>query len=397
MGILIRLLTLTPLYSYLSNTSNNNNNNINMSKQSDLHALLDNVSSQQALLAQFLVTLAPNSALESSSRLPPNPPNPLLVLRDSATLLKAHTTKLSLLLINKPFTATAVQKVLRDVSGTCLPAMMSAVEICQPTVWGSFLRQQIIARVRTVMREMDVCYNEVKLITTQQIDEAAKAKAKPKSGDVQDKGRDSLVSTGLVWDACDKLVELESVGIGGLAVKRAEEWRDMIKDAIEELKEWEEGDGEDDDDDEDEAANSDHEAEDDKDSVDDMFSAANSLPKNRPDLSQRLATANDKLKKIGMLYAALTKRRLKTFTPAVAASQKNLVTLDNLLDTLKELPDTVDDLASSFYDLNTEQVDDGIQNCLEHATRAVELVKLDWDSNEDEFTAWANKWLEIVK
>lgn len=359
-----------------------------MSKQSDIRALVDLVSSQQTLLGQFLSTLSPSSNdAVSLAQLPPNPPNPLHVLRDSATLLKAHTTKLSLLLINKPFTATAVQKVLRDVSGTCIPAMMSAVQICQPDVWGSFLHAQVVARVRTVLRETDVCYNEVNQIAHDELQVLTKTKAKPNPN--QEKGRDSLISTGVVWGACDKLIELESAGIGALAVRKAEEWRDMIKDAIQELKEWEEdADDEDDDDDYEDS---------DKDSVEDMFSASNSLPKDRDDLKKQLATANDKLKKMGMLYAALIKRRLSTFTPAVSAIKANIHTLDKLLDTLKELPETVDDLASAFYDLDSDEVEQVMQKSITQARQAVELVKLSWAGKEDEFTTWANKWLDIMK
>jgi len=371
-----------------------------MSKPIDIHALVDLVSSQQALLTQFLANLSPNNA-NTSSTLPPNPPNPLHVLRDSATLLKAHTTKLSLLLINKPFTATAVQKVLRDVSGTCLPAMMSAVEICQPEVWGSFLRHQVTARVRAVMREMDVCFNEVLQIATQELDSGSKPKPErsERTGGKQESARDTLTSTGVVWDACDALIELESVGIGGLAVQRAGEWRDMIKDAIEELKEWEEGDAEDDDDDDDQDEESDavSDDQDDKDSIENMFSAANALPKNRPDLKKQLATANDKLKKIVMLYAALIKRRLKTFSPSAASIKDNIATLDRLITTLKELPESVDELATSFYDLDSDQVGQVMTKCLEKARYAADLVKLNWDGKEDEFTTWTNKWLDVIK
>lgn len=366
-----------------------------MSKQSDIQSLVSLVSSQQALLNTFLTNLAPNVTEAPSTDLPPNPPNPLHLLRDAATLLKAHITKLSLLLINKPFTATAIQKVVRDVSGTCLPAIMGAVELCQPDVWGSFLRQQVIGRVRTVMREMDLCYNETKQIALEELE--ALGQGKGKSSAKQDQGRDSLVSTGVVWEACDRIIELDSVGIAGLAVKRAEEWRDMIKDAIEELKEWEDGDGEDDDEEDDAAASDNDDDDDDKDSVDDMFSAANALPKNRPDLKEQLATANDKLKKIGMLYTALAKRRLKTFTPDVAATKANIHSLDELLNILKTLPDSVDDLASAFYDLDSDEVEQVMTKCIQDARKAAELAKLSWDAKDDEFTAWATKWLEVMK
>ncbi|THV64413.1 hypothetical protein D6C86_01897 [Aureobasidium pullulans] len=356
---------------------------------SSSQTLIHLAQTQRALVAQFLASLAPNASADSSTQLPPNPPNPLHVLRDSATLLKAHTTKLALLLINKPFTPTAVTSVLRDATQTCLPAMMSAVELCRPDIWGVFLHHQVVAKVRAVMREM-VSFLEEVLDTAQE--------------NTSNHSKDTLASTGVLWDACDGLIQLETTGIAGLAVLKAQELRDTINDAIQELKEWEEGDGEDeDDDDEDDDADStsDHDQEDrerdDQDEFDDMFSAANSLPKDRPDLKERLQTTADKLKKIQFLYAAITKRRLKTFTADIASKKVNILTLDKLMHLLKELPESVDDLANAFYELDADQVDTILASCVANACSAAELLKTDWNGKDDEFTAWVTKWTSVVK
>ncbi|KAI4722693.1 hypothetical protein E4T48_00838 [Aureobasidium sp. EXF-10727] len=351
--------------------------------------LIDLAQTQRALVAQFLASLAPNASTDSSGQLPPNPPNPLHVLRDSATLLKAHTTKLALLLINKPFTPTAVTLVLRDATQTCLPAMMSAVELCRPDIWGVFLHHQVVARVRTVMREMVSFLEEVLNVARQD--------------NSSNHSKDTLASTGVLWEACDALVQLEKTGIAGLAVLKAQELRDTINDAIEELKEWEEGDEDDDDDEDDEddsdadSTTDDQHPKDDQDEFDDMFSAANKLPKDRLDLKERLQTAADKLKKIQFLYAAITKRRLKTFTPDVASKKVNILTLDKLMHLLKELPESVDDLANAFYELDADQVDAILSTCIENACSAADLLKTDWNDKDDEFTAWVTKWTLVVK
>ncbi|KAH0281364.1 hypothetical protein KCU91_g307, partial [Aureobasidium melanogenum] len=352
--------------------------------------LIDLAQTQRALVAQYLATLAPNASSDPSSQLPPNPPNPLHVLRDSATLLKAHTTKLALLLINKPFTPTAVTSVLRDATQTCLPAMMSAVELCRPDIWGVFLHHQVVAKVRTVMREMVSFLEEV-------LDVAREENSSNHS-------KSTLASTGVLWEACDALILLEKTGIAGLAVLKAQELRDTINDAIEELKEWEEGDGDDDDDEDDEddeddadSTSDDQHERDDQDEFDDMFSAANKLPKDRLDLKERLQTAADKLKKIQFLYAAITKRRLKTFTPDVASKKVNILTLDKLMHLLKELPESVDDLANAFYELDADQVDTILNTCIDNACSAADLLKTDWNDKDDEFTAWVTKWTSVVR
>lgn len=357
------------------------------STQDGLSALVDLASSTQHLITQLLTALSPTNAHDATTPPSANAPNPLHVLRDSATLLKAHTTKLSLLLINKPFTPSAVAKIIKDVASTCLPAMTSAVDICLPDTWSVLLRQEAQARVRVVMREMQAFLNEVTdLAQAEQGPNQSKQKQS-----TQARTRDSLTSTGVVWDACDAVIALEVLGIGGLAVKKAEQYRDMIKDAIEELKEWAEGD--DDDDDDDDYAASDDES----DSIDNLFAAANKLPADRADLRAQLDTSLDKLKKIGMLYTALAKRRLKPFTSAVAASTPNIKVLDELLDKLKQLPEQVDDLASAFYDLDTEQIATQLSACLETARTAAALVKQDWNGKEDEFTAWCAKWNQAMQ
>jgi len=349
------------------------------SSKTDMQTLVDLTTSSRALLTQFITSLSSDNS--SSTNIPANPPNPLQVLRDSAKLLKAHVTKLSLLLLNKPFTPSALCNILREVTNVCLPAMMSAVEICSADIWGALIHHEVVARVRAVMREMEVCVAEV--ADTAQAEDKSTGR-RPSEG----KSRDSLASTGVVWEACDAVIELESLDVGGLAIKRAEVYRDMIKDAIEELKEW--GEDVDDDDEEDDIAS-------DEDDVEDMFAAANKMPKDQPELRQLLDDSVGKLKKINMLYTAITKRRLKTFGPAAARQVVHVKTMDELVDRLKQLPEMVDELANSFYELDEDEAKTQLTAMITEAEEAIRLVKLSWEGKEDEFTAWSTKWTEVIK
>lgn len=365
-------------------------------KKNDLDSLIDLTKSTQTLISQFLAALT----ADANAPLPPNPPNPLHVLRDSAALLKAQTTKLSLLLLNKPFTPTAIASIIRQIAGTCLPAMMGAVEICVPEIWGRLPRKEVQARVRTVLREMDVCMAEVLDVARQSQADTSGAKATLASAGgekTRQTGRDTLASTGVVWAACDAVSALENLGIGGIAVKKAEQYRDMINDAIEELREWsEEGDDENDEDggldSGDDAGDSDG-----HDSVEDMFAAANSLPKDREDLRELLDETLGKLKKISMLYTALIKRRLKTFDSNIAGKRVNVDTLDSVMEKLRRLPHQVDELASAFYDLDDEATKQRLSSCITEAREAMTLVKSDWNSVDDSFSAWASKWSELIE
>ncbi|KAK4493921.1 hypothetical protein PRZ48_015107 [Zasmidium cellare] len=346
----------------------------------DLRVLNELIASTLALLKQF------SSSINTSTITPEttisNPPNPLQILRDSATLLKAHTTKISLLAINKPFTPSAITKILRDLSGTCLPAMMSAVQICgqEKATWGSLMGKEVGVRVARTFKEMENLLSELKSIA---------------DGNSAPARRDSLSSTGVVWESCDALIALEKLGIAGLAVKKAEQYRDSIKDAIEELQEWREGSDPDNEGQADALLDSDDEGVDgDAESLDDIFNAANSMPKDRPELRQLVEDAEGKLKKIVLLHTALVKRRLKTFK--TSSEQPHVEALDKILLHLKIAQSGVDDLAGSFYDLDDDGAKSELEKCVDEAKSACGIARLSWEGKEDEFTAWSKKWEEAI-
>ncbi|KAF2086760.1 hypothetical protein K490DRAFT_66542 [Saccharata proteae CBS 121410] len=361
--------------------------------QADLGALIDLTKTSQTILSQFLATLTPQSSTLTStparSETQDTSVDPLGLFKDAATLLKAHTTKLSLLLINKPFTATAITRVLRDITGTVLPAMMGGVQICEARaeahLTSRVVEKEARARVRRVMSAVAEELVEVKGMAEREIDEG-NGGGKAKDGR---EGRDTLASTGLVWEACDAMIELQSMGVVGLVVKKAEEWRATLLDAVEELKEWGEEADEDEEDEEEDVG-----SDDEKDSMDDLFGGSDRMPKGNEELRMQLEASLKKIKTITMLYQAVAKRRLKTF-PAKSAP-KETDTLDQLLETLKAIPEMVDEMASSFYDLNGEDAKKILSECSAKASLASVLVKQNWSGQDDEFTAWSAKFQEAI-
>ncbi|KAK5128276.1 hypothetical protein LTR85_002943 [Meristemomyces frigidus] len=362
--------------------------------EQESHALNDLLITTLALLAQFTTYLAPTSTLPPPTTPISNPPNPLHVLRDAARLVKAHTTKISLLAINKPFTPSAIRKVLNELTATCLPAMMSAVQICEQertTTWGGLMGGEVRARVRRVFREMEMLLQEVLSI----------AAGGNEAGAISSSRRDSLSSTGVVWESCDALIELEKLGIAGLAVQKAEQYRDTIKDAIEELREWTEGEDTDTEghdallDENDEAVEGDTE------SLEDLFNAANSMPRDRPELKQLVEEAGGLLKKVVLLYNAVIKRRLRTFKERGngegEGEGEGVERLDQAMLSLRRIPHQVDELASCFYDLDDARAKEMLAKCINEAKTAARVMEKRWeDGAADEFTAWSRKWKEAV-
>ena len=370
----------SPNFTRISNMASSGGN--------DTQALNDLIASTLGLLQQFATSISATSTTPHETTRIDNPPNPLQVLGDSAKLVKAHTTKLSLLAINKPFTPSAITKVLKELSSTCLPAMMSAVQICEQekAVWGSMMGREVQLRVQRVFKELQSLLQELQSI-------AAGTQA-------QVGRRDTLSSTGVVWESCDAMIELEKRGLGGLAVQKAEQYRDTIKDAIEELKEWAEGDDLEHEGTGDALLDDDDEGVDgDKDSIEDIFNAANSMPKDRPELKALADEADGKLKKIAILYEALLKRRIKTFrhyTEGTEDTARKVARLDELMLHLKRMPHQADELASCLYDLDEATARAALQKVVDEGKAAASGMGDQWGGGEDAFTEWIVKWIDAV-
>ncbi len=369
--------------------------------------LLDTTSTTLALLKQYLSTLStpiPATSIDRHASEKATSPAPLPVVRDAAILLKAHTTKLTLLLLNKPFTPSAIASVLREVSSTCLPAFMGAVELCRPESYGLVLLGELRARVRRVLKELEEMLGEVVIAAKAEEQEKASKDAPKNDGKVENgqgeknAGRGSLASTGVVWEACDALVELAQMGVVGLAVMKAQEYREVLKDAIAELKEWSD-EAEDDTPDDDADDEDDFSGEEDTEDYE-MFATPKALSRSDTALCLQLEQALKRLRTTDLLYQAVIKRRLKTF-PAVTgnadekdytAKSARVRTLDELMDIFKSIPDTVDEMASAFYDANGEEAQSLLKRCVKDAKRAASISKHDWEDEADEFTAWSVKW-----
>lgn len=228
------------------------------------------------------------------------------------------------------------------------------------------------------------------------------------TGPTEAEKQDILATTGKVWEACDGLLKVCADGIVGVVARKAQEWRSVLLDAVEELKEWgedvdeeeagddEDGDG-DGDEDKDKAEHSDEEEGGAFADEDDIFGAANKLGKGDKELKVLLDSSVKKLKLVGILYQAVVKRRLKTFPGANGTTPSSpdspMAKLDELMGLLKDIPETVDDLASAFYDLNKDEAKETLGKCADQAKRVVELLRLSWIGKEDEFTEWSGKWI----
>jgi hypothetical protein len=362
----------------------------------DLSALKTTVETTESLIQQLLQSAkAPKELKEGSSTKSPQQSDvdAINLAHDSASLIKAHSTKLSLLIINKPFTASAITKVLRDLVAGPLPGLASAVEICNAAKYTKTMSEELQWRVKKVLSELATLVHAIPLDGNIISDDQ-------KNGTGKTSGKGSLASTGVVWDACDSVMALKTLGVAGLAIKRAEEYRDLLKDALEELQGW----AEEESDEEDDAEHSDDEKDggkDAQDELDDMFGSQRHIPKEDPDkIRERLESSLKKLRLLILMYQAVVKRRFRTLPhlphPQLPAQLKEqsaedpgiVESLDEVLVRMKKITNLADDLASAFYDLDCPAIDKLMDETWFTGFATVALLINNWEGQKDDFTTW---------
>ncbi|KAI1320577.1 hypothetical protein F5Y16DRAFT_82490 [Xylariaceae sp. FL0255] len=327
--------------------------------------------------------------------------DPLALAHDSASLIKAHTTKLSLLIINKPFTPSAIAKVLRELVAGPIPGMASAVQICTAIKYTAVARVELAWRCHRVFKELraflEIIPQNGKVLP-----------AHLKNGVKGDKG--SLVSTGVVWAACDDVILLKKIGISGLLIKKVEEYRDTLQDVLDELKGWsletdEDDEDEDKDDQDDDVQNVTDKLKDShlstQDMIDDLMSSQH-IPRDDPDnIRERLDLCLKQLRLTTLFYSALIKRRLKSMPPLTANDAHDTAArVDKTFPLLKQLTNDYGEVALAFYDLDPDAIDKTMGACYKHATEATGPVRPKWgkqDPSDDEFSAWCQKYTSSLK
>lgn len=333
----------------------------------------------------------------------------LALARDSATLVKAHATKISLFIITEPFTPSAILTVLRQLIQEPIPAIASAVQLCHADSYTKLIRRDLAWRCGRVLKETRELIQKIpkdgKVLPQEKRDGPSSAKG----------GKGSIMATGVLWNVCDEVINFANLGVVGHLVHRAEHFRDTLKDVMEELKEWseeqgEEDDGDDDSDDADEGQ--DQDVQDLADEVnnthistqamiDDLMNSNTVIPRDDPDkIRDRLDSTLRRLRLTVLLFQALIKRRLKTL-PKLPLDSKNdsvvVSRLDEVLPLLRKMADRFNSLAVAFYDLDSAEITKLMDQCFFDAFAVSELLAKPWSGQKDEFTDWVAKFQVEIK
>ncbi|KAL9611642.1 MAG: hypothetical protein Q9167_003710 [Letrouitia subvulpina] len=306
--------------------------------------------------------------------------NVLSLLHDSASLLKAQTTKLSLLLLNKPFSPSAIAPILSSVVVDCLPALLSCLQLCLPDIYTSILHKEIRARLNQVIQEFE-CLARLIPADEKGVEE------------LERKRQEILSTTGVVWEACDHLIATAQKGLVGLVVERADAWLGLVKDAIEELEEWDPND------DEDGFGSDDSRCGSEEGHLNGVkHYIINAQVAELKKMKEKSLTV---VRLIKLLFPAVRKRRLLTFPPIERTStvetfpkKEQVAALDLLIERLHGFSEEIDEVAGALYATSKEQVEERLRNLRHKAKECTDMTKFNWKGKEDEFTAWSCKWME---
>jgi hypothetical protein len=353
------------------------------------------LSSTLALLSQFQETLTPARAAEAQTQTTPQSANakPLTLLSTSSAALRAQVTKLSLLAITTPFTPSALTTVLRAVNDSVLPSLVTAALLITPAEFTRAFQAEILVLARRALAEFAALVTVVKGVA-----EKSDAKNDKDKREEMAKGeKDTVtVAAGRVWEACDSLSGVAGKGVVGFVVRRVEQWRDLVRDAVSEIEEW---DPEDEDDffdmigEEKEEKDHDQDEDEDEDEDEDDDDSDNDTA---AQLEHKKSTLR-LLKIVAQFYPALIKYRLQGVEEFATAADVGKVEI--LMSHLEPVSDLVDEAAGALYEDDWERAVGFLSKIRNQAAMAANLLERPWDAATgagDKYLVWEKTWLKVL-
>ncbi|KAA8650062.1 uncharacterized protein ATNIH1004_002743 [Aspergillus tanneri] len=347
------------------------------------------------LVEQFLLTLAAPCADQASKELSGKDVLPLLSA--SSTSLKAQVTKLSLLAINSPFTHSAIATVVSDLNKSVLPSLVTAALLVTPVYHTKSFQAEVLVLVNSALRELDLLLKEIQAVASK-VDEAKLAQKGDNELSQSEKNVVTLAA-GRTWEACDMLTDLAAKGVVGFVIRRVEEWRDLVRDAVDEIEEWdpeEEGD-----DFFDELLSDDG-----KQNAGMSESKPSETDENSEDsdaLHEHKRNAIRILKPVTQIFPAIIMNRLKKVPKLSPFIVKQL---ELLMSNLRHIPDNVDEVAGALYEANLSKTNQYLEKTKDNAINAIKSVASPWDSanlvdseqqTDDKFAIWSKTWLNVMR
>ena len=237
-------------------------------------------------------------------------------------------------------------------------------------------------------------------------------------GRLEGKKEEILHITGQVWKSCDQLKKIAELGIAGLALEKARAYHTLMKDALQEIEEW------DPDEDDDFFGEADSDSNDEG-KVNGASNTAGGGPKQDGTLPRNQQSDNDPpaldtlqihdtqalkdhavefSKHVRMVYPALIKGRIMPFPPfnktsaaSSLPSSSNILTLDQLLHCLQQVSGEMDELAGALYTEKAAEVQKYQRSMTALAQQCVGYLKTDWHGNKSNYDDWIAVWTKKME
>ena len=326
----------------------------------------------------------PEEIVQPSSK----PINPLALSSTAAALVKAHTTKLALLALNKPFTPSSISQILSSISTSPLPALLTAVQICDPTKLSKFGKRQLRRKVGSLFSNYESLLAEIPRDEEQQASKFLAAKEAPTWNDGTDP---AIMNTGLVWNSCDEIIEFAEQGLSATIAKYVASDQDLFEDALGELHSRLQK--------ADENGNIENrldnlqlgESDSDFESIE-SFSAGPTK-----EMTPVIKWALEIFDLIFLLFAPLIEQRINRF-PVINSktisetSDENIDRLDKLYEAARYWSAQIDKIAYNLYRNDIEATVTYIDQFTLSAEAGAQDIKLNWNGSEDEVSAWIVQW-----
>ena len=343
----------------------------------ELEALSKAASTTECLVHAFQLSVYEDAPHNLDS---PPFPNPLAVLNDACQILKAQTTKLSLLLINKPFAPGEIAHILNALNNSCLPALASTLDLCFEDKYTKFTWRTIFSCLASIWMELRHLVGAIP--RTKEAVECYKSEG-------------TLQSTGVLWATCDALLRLATQGVVPIAIEAVKERQALLQDAIDELDRW---DVDDDSEDEEEGeaetiiatpTTSDEER---------LAEGMHAILLNPIDIQRTHALKHMRL--VRLLYPALNKHRIKTFSNITSStaephlpSPSHITIFDEIMRSTQSFTEDADEVAGALYSHDTKKYERLCNDLVATARKCAKSARLGYDGKEDGFSEWVEKWL----
>lgn len=278
--------------------------------------------------------------------------------------------------------------MLSALNESVLPSLVTAALLVNPDDFTKAFHAEIQILAKAALKELAALIGEVKGVADK--NDKAQSEGK-KEEDLSQAEKDVVtVATGRVWDACDVLVDVATKGVVGFVIRRVEQWRDLVKDAVEEIEEW--------DPDEDDDFFDDLLGEDGKGAGDDESDENDDEDEDTAISHARKKSTLRVLKPVAQIFPAISTNRLKNAGNAPVASNANVRKIESLMVNLYSIPEDIDEVAGALYEANWEKHTRFLGKIKDDAAKAVGLVKAPWgaEGTVDKFTTWSKTWLKVV-